>query len=74
MGFVYVSCLILSVCFSLLQWCELFFLSFCYYCTGNEINPELLLAVFLPALLFESAFSMEVHQIKVPVYFFCFLL
>ncbi|KAL0793297.1 hypothetical protein Bca101_064674 [Brassica carinata] len=30
----------------------------------NEINPELLLAVFLPALLFESAFSMEVHQIK----------
>ncbi|XP_015957926.1 sodium/hydrogen exchanger 8 [Arachis duranensis] len=29
-----------------------------------EINPELLLAVFLPALLFESSFSMEVHQIK----------
>lgn len=36
--------------------------------TGNEINPELLLAVFLPALLFESAFSMEVHQIKVSVF------
>ncbi|PNY10637.1 sodium/hydrogen exchanger 7-like protein [Trifolium pratense] len=30
----------------------------------SEIDPELLLAVFLPALLFESAFSMEVHQIK----------
>uniref|UniRef100_A0A453DRD3 Cation/H+ exchanger transmembrane domain-containing protein n=1 Tax=Aegilops tauschii subsp. strangulata TaxID=200361 RepID=A0A453DRD3_AEGTS len=28
------------------------------------INPDLLLAVFLPALLFESSFSMEVHQIK----------
>ncbi|KAK7319185.1 hypothetical protein RJT34_03903 [Clitoria ternatea] len=30
----------------------------------SEIDPELLLAVFLPALLFESSFSMEVHQIK----------
>ncbi|XVE91878.1 hypothetical protein REPUB_Repub01dG0049200 [Reevesia pubescens] len=30
----------------------------------NNIDPQLLLAVFLPALLFESAFSMEVHQIK----------
>ncbi|GKU97561.1 hypothetical protein SLEP1_g10697 [Rubroshorea leprosula] len=29
-----------------------------------EIDGDLLLAVFLPALLFESAFSMEVHQIK----------
>ncbi|GKU97566.1 hypothetical protein SLEP1_g10702 [Rubroshorea leprosula] len=29
-----------------------------------EIDPDLLLAVFLPPLLFESAFSMEVHQIK----------
>ncbi|CAN6549729.1 unnamed protein product [Malus baccata var. baccata] len=29
-----------------------------------NINPTLLLAVFLPALLFESSFSMEVHQIK----------
>nr|AEV89922.1 plasma membrane Na+/H+ antiporter [Aeluropus littoralis] len=29
-----------------------------------NINPDLLLAVFLPALLFESAFSMEIHQIK----------
>ncbi|XP_031384189.1 sodium/hydrogen exchanger 7 isoform X2 [Punica granatum] len=28
------------------------------------INPDLLLAVFLPALLFESSFAMEVHQIK----------
>ncbi|XP_050375033.1 sodium/hydrogen exchanger 7 isoform X5 [Argentina anserina] len=28
------------------------------------IDPDLLLAVFLPALLFESAFSMELHQIK----------
>nr|GEW04161.1 copia protein [Tanacetum cinerariifolium] len=31
-----------------------------------NINPDLLLAVFLPALLFESSFSMEVHQIKGP--------
>ncbi|OIV91667.1 hypothetical protein TanjilG_26520 [Lupinus angustifolius] len=30
----------------------------------SEIDPDLLLAVFLPALLFESAFSMEIHQIK----------
>ncbi|KAH9745894.1 Sodium/hydrogen exchanger 7 [Citrus sinensis] len=29
-----------------------------------SIDPELLLAVFLPALLFESSFAMEVHQIK----------
>ncbi|OAY77908.1 Sodium/hydrogen exchanger 7 [Ananas comosus] len=29
-----------------------------------NINPNLLLAVFLPALLFESSFAMEVHQIK----------
>ncbi|KAM3383712.1 hypothetical protein ACQJBY_008405 [Aegilops geniculata] len=29
-----------------------------------NINPDLLLAAFLPALLFESAFSMEAHQIK----------
>ncbi|OVA16560.1 Cyclic nucleotide-binding domain [Macleaya cordata] len=29
-----------------------------------SINPDLLLAVFLPALLFESSFLMEVHQIK----------
>ncbi|RHN42305.1 putative cation/H+ exchanger, cation/H+ exchanger, CPA1 family [Medicago truncatula] len=33
----------------------------------SEIDPELLLAVFLPALLFESSFSMEVHQIKVSI-------
>nr|CAL44986.1 putative Na/H antiporter [Cymodocea nodosa] len=30
----------------------------------SHINPELLLGVFLPALLFESSFGMEVHQIK----------
>nr|ACN66494.1 salt overly sensitive 1B [Chenopodium quinoa] len=30
----------------------------------ENIDPELLLAVFLPALLFESSFSMEIHQIK----------
>ncbi|KAL2343567.1 hypothetical protein Fmac_004852 [Flemingia macrophylla] len=30
----------------------------------SEIDPDLLLAVFLPALLFESSFSMEIHQIK----------
>ncbi|KAL3731242.1 hypothetical protein ACJRO7_028162 [Eucalyptus globulus] len=29
-----------------------------------SIDPDLLLAVFLPALLFESSFSMEIHQIK----------
>ncbi|XP_058108443.1 sodium/hydrogen exchanger 8-like isoform X1 [Magnolia sinica] len=29
-----------------------------------NINPVLLLSVFLPALLFESSFAMEVHQIK----------
>nr|XP_027097449.1 sodium/hydrogen exchanger 8-like isoform X2 [Coffea arabica] len=29
-----------------------------------RIDPDLLLAVFLPALLFESSFLMEVHQIK----------
>ncbi|KAH9794274.1 Sodium/hydrogen exchanger 7 [Citrus sinensis] len=29
-----------------------------------SIDPDLLLAVFLPALLFESSFAMEVHQIK----------
>ncbi|KAL6543894.1 Son of sevenless 1 [Orobanche gracilis] len=29
-----------------------------------DVDPDLLLAVFLPALLFESSFSMEVHQIK----------
>nr|XP_048318707.1 sodium/hydrogen exchanger 7-like isoform X3 [Ziziphus jujuba var. spinosa] len=29
-----------------------------------NIDPDLLLAVFLPALLFESSFSLEVHQIK----------
>ncbi|EMS54652.1 Sodium/hydrogen exchanger 8 [Triticum urartu] len=32
--------------------------------TWANINPDLLLAAFLPALLFESAFSMEAHQIK----------
>jgi NhaP-type Na+/H+ or K+/H+ antiporter len=37
---------------------------------GAGINPDLLLAVFLPALLFESSFSMEVHQIKVSFFFF----
>ncbi|KAL4196021.1 hypothetical protein AMTRI_Chr04g243960 [Amborella trichopoda] len=30
----------------------------------SDINPKLLLSVFLPALLFESSFAMEVHQIK----------
>ncbi|XP_047088764.1 sodium/hydrogen exchanger 8-like isoform X3 [Lolium rigidum] len=29
-----------------------------------NINPDLLLAAFLPALLFERAFSMDAHQIK----------
>ncbi|EFJ32010.1 hypothetical protein SELMODRAFT_267115 [Selaginella moellendorffii] len=30
----------------------------------SNIHPNLILYVFLPALLFESSFSMEVHQIK----------
>ncbi|CAM6099086.1 unnamed protein product [Calypogeia fissa] len=30
----------------------------------SQINPELILFVFLPALLFESSFVMEIHQIK----------
>lgn len=29
-----------------------------------KINPDLVLYVFLPALLFESAFSFEFHQVK----------
>lgn len=41
-----------------------------YKNAGARINPDLLLAVFLPALLFESSFSMEVHQIKVRLYSF----
>lgn len=48
----------------------------CFYCAGANIDPDLLLAVFLPALLFESSFSMEVHQIKVPflahTFFMCY--
>lgn len=36
-----------------------------WWIPGAGIDPDLLLAVFLPALLFESSFSMEVHQIKV---------
>ncbi|KAM0012680.1 putative cation/H+ exchanger, cation/H+ exchanger, CPA1 family [Helianthus debilis subsp. tardiflorus] len=31
---------------------------------GANIDPDLLLAVFLPPLLFESSFSMDVHHIK----------
>ncbi|RZC85742.1 hypothetical protein C5167_026414 [Papaver somniferum] len=31
---------------------------------GASINPDLIFAVFLPALLFEISFLMEVHQIK----------
>ncbi|KAG6544478.1 hypothetical protein Mapa_014116 [Marchantia paleacea] len=30
----------------------------------SNINPDLILFVFLPALLFESSFAMELHQIK----------
>eukprot|EP00252_Welwitschia_mirabilis_P008895 TRINITY_DN21146_c0_g1_i2.p1 TRINITY_DN21146_c0_g1~~TRINITY_DN21146_c0_g1_i2.p1 ORF type:complete len:1146 (+),score=210.80 TRINITY_DN21146_c0_g1_i2:272-3709(+) len=30
----------------------------------SNINPNLILFVFLPALLFESSFAMELHQIK----------
>lgn len=31
----------------------------------SDINPNLILFIFLPALLFESSFAMEIHQIKV---------
>lgn len=34
---------------------------------GAGINPDLILFVFLPALLFESSFAMHFHQIKVCV-------
>lgn len=34
---------------------------------GAGINPDLILFVFLPALLFESSFAMHFHQIKVHV-------
>ncbi|GLJ39011.1 hypothetical protein SUGI_0795200 [Cryptomeria japonica] len=30
----------------------------------SKINPNLILYIFLPALLFESSFAMELHQIK----------
>ncbi|KAL3682883.1 hypothetical protein R1sor_000905 [Riccia sorocarpa] len=30
----------------------------------SHINPNLILFVFLPALLFESSFALEIHQIK----------
>lgn len=30
----------------------------------SDINPNLILFIFLPALLFESSFAMEIHQIK----------
>ncbi|KAH7515439.1 hypothetical protein FEM48_Zijuj10G0026400 [Ziziphus jujuba var. spinosa] len=36
-----------------------------HHASWANIDPDLLLAVFLPALLFESSFSLEVHQIKV---------
>nr|AQN76653.1 Na+/H+ antiporter [Populus pruinosa]AQN76654.1 Na+/H+ antiporter [Populus pruinosa]AQN76655.1 Na+/H+ antiporter [Populus pruinosa]AQN76656.1 Na+/H+ antiporter [Populus pruinosa]AQN76662.1 Na+/H+ antiporter [Populus pruinosa] len=39
-----------------------------------HIDPDLLLAVFLPALLFESSFSMDVHQIKGHAWGYLFLL
>lgn len=32
---------------------------------GANINPDLLLYVFLPALIFEGSFAMDYHQIKV---------
>ncbi|PKI75807.1 hypothetical protein CRG98_003797 [Punica granatum] len=34
------------------------------FLSGAKIDPDLLLAVFLPPLLFEGSFSMEVQQIK----------
>ncbi|KAI5663696.1 hypothetical protein M9H77_23019 [Catharanthus roseus] len=35
------------------------------FCAGANTDHDLLLVVFLPALLFESSFSIEVHQIKI---------
>lgn len=35
---------------------------------GAKIDPNLILFVFLPALLFESSFAMDFHQIKVCIY------
>ncbi|XP_031387662.1 sodium/hydrogen exchanger 7-like isoform X2 [Punica granatum] len=42
----------------------LLILSIAIGCLGAKIDPDLLLAVFLPPLLFEGSFSMEVQQIK----------
>lgn len=39
----------------------------CFFFAGAGINPDLILFVFLPALLFESSFAMHFHQIKVCV-------
>ncbi|KAI5677920.1 hypothetical protein M9H77_08870 [Catharanthus roseus] len=33
-------------------------------CSWANIDPDLLLAIFLPVLIFEGSFTMEVHQIK----------
>ncbi|MEZ4320499.1 MAG: cation:proton antiporter [Myxococcota bacterium] len=32
--------------------------------TGDEVRPDLILFVFLPVLVFESAFSMQVHAVR----------
>lgn len=66
-----------SLCFSFPEGfmiCSLVVTSNKWHCcqsAGSSINPDLFLAIFLPVLLFESAFSMEVHLIKVC---FCYLL
>lgn len=38
----------------------------CYnlHFTGVHLNPNLILFIFLPPLLFESSSAMEIHQFK----------
>ncbi len=40
----------------------------CEWFPGAKINPSLILFIFLPALLFESSFYMDVHQMWVCLY------
>lgn len=41
--------------------------SICHTCAGANIEPGLILFIFLPALLFESSMSLEIHQVRVSV-------
>jgi hypothetical protein len=46
--------------------------SICHTCAGANIEPGLILFIFLPALLFESSMSLEIHQVRVSVAASCF--